>query len=210
MFDEIDENDYYKPILFKSFNKDSYKEYESRGDMAKLSIVEYLDMITPYLKELIDIHKAIENNSKEWKVQLDAKIKNVSLDDAMDIRTFYVWSKNEKIRLGIETEDIVESLINSFLNNYQKEQQVSREKSNLIFDSVDLIQYKFYKTSLKRGSSYIKSPELLANKKATINPKNSKCNCCFAYSIVVALNHQNIKNHPERRTNIIPFVDKYD
>ena len=209
MFDEIDENDYYKPILFKSFNKDSYKEYESRGDMAKsLSIVEYLDMITPYLKELIDIHKAIENNSKEWKVQLDAKIKNVSLDDAMDIRTFYVWSKTEKIRLGIETEDIVESLINSFLNNYQKEQQVSREKSNLIFDSADLIQYKFHKTSLKRGSSYIKSPEWLANKKATINPKNSKCNCCFAYSIVVALNHQNIKNHPERRTNIIPFVDK--
>ena len=129
----------------------------------------------------------------------------------MDIRTFYVLSKNEKIRLGIETEDIVESLINSFLNNYQKEQQVSREKGNLILDSVDLIQYKkIHKTSLKRGSSYIKSPELLSNKKATIHPKNSKCNCCFAYFIVVALNHQNIKNHPERITNIIPFVDKYD
>ena len=51
---------------------------------------------------------------------------------------------------------------------------------------------------------------MLANKKETINPKNSKCNCCFAYSIAVALNHQNIKNHPERTTNIIPFVDKYD
>ena len=79
---------------------------------------------------------------------------------------FYVWSKNEEIRLGNETDDIVESLINSFLNNYQKEQQVSREKSNLIFDSADLIQYKFHKTNLKRGSSYIKSPERLANKKS--------------------------------------------
>ena len=76
MFDEIDENDYYKPILVKSFNKDGYKEYDSRGDMTKsLSIEEYLDTITPYLKELIDIHKAIENNSKKWKVQLNAKIK---------------------------------------------------------------------------------------------------------------------------------------
>ena len=46
----------------------------------------------------------------------------------MDICTFYVWSKNEEIRLGNETDDIVESLINSFLNNYQKEQQVSRGK----------------------------------------------------------------------------------
>ena len=53
--------------------------------------------------------------------------KNVSLDDAMDICTFYVWSKNEDIRLDNETNDIVESL-NSFLNNYQKEQQVSRGK----------------------------------------------------------------------------------
>ena len=61
---EIAENDYYKPILVKSFHNDGYKEYESRGDK-----------IIPYLKELIDIHKAIENNSKKWKVQLNAKIK---------------------------------------------------------------------------------------------------------------------------------------
>ena len=72
------------------------------------------------------------------------------------------------------------------------------------------MQYKFHKTTLKRGSSYIKSPEQIANKKATINPKNTKRNCCFAYSIIVALNHQNIKNHPERIVNIIPFVEQYD
>ena len=93
----------------------------------------------------------------------------------MDIRTFYVWSKNEEIRLGNETDDIVESLINSFLNNYQKEQQVSRERSNLMLDFAALMQYKFHKTNLTRRSSYIKSPELLASKKATINPKNTKC-----------------------------------
>ena len=72
------------------------------------------------------------------------------------------------------------------------------------------MQYKFHKTTLKRGSSYIKSPEQIANKKATINPKNTKRNCCFAYSIIVALNHQNIKNHPERIVNIIPFAEQYD
>ena len=65
-------------------------------------------------------------------------------------------------------------------------------------------------TSLKRGSSCIKSPEWLSNKKAIINPKNTKCNCCFAYSIIVALNHQNIQNHPERIIDIIPFKDKYN
>ena len=54
------------------------------------------------------------------------------------------------------------------------------------------------------------SPKWLANKKAVINPKNTKCSTCFAYSIIVALNDQNIKNNPERITNIIPFIKKYN
>ena len=127
LFEEIDENGYYKPISVKSFHKDGNKEYESRGDKNKsLSIEKYLNNIIPYLKELINDHKATENGCRDWKIQINANIKNVSLDYAMDIRTFYVWSKNEEVTLGNETDDIAESLINSFLNNYQKKQQVSR------------------------------------------------------------------------------------
>ena len=49
LFEEIDDNDYYKPILVKSFHKDGYKEYESRGDKNKsLSKEEYLNNIIPY------------------------------------------------------------------------------------------------------------------------------------------------------------------
>ena len=44
-----------------------------------------------------------------------------------------------KLGQAIKTDDIVESLINSFLNDYQKEQQVSREKSNFVFDCIDLM-----------------------------------------------------------------------
>ena len=74
----------------------------------------------PYLKELMNNNKAIKNNSNEWKIQLNMNIKFVSSNDTRDTRTFYVWSKNEEIRLGNETDDIVKNLINSFLNNYQK------------------------------------------------------------------------------------------
>ena len=69
--------------------------------------------------------------------------------------------------------------------------------------------YHVHKTSLKRGKSYIKSPEWLINKRATINPKN-RDNKCFQYSTVVALNHQNIENHPERTPNIDIFIDQYN
>ena len=72
------------------------------------------------------------------------------------------------------------------------------------------MSYKFQKISLKWGSSYVKSPEWLANKKAITNSKNTKCNCCFAYSVIVGLNHQNIRDHPERISNIIPFKDQYN
>ena len=67
----------------------------------------------------------------------------------------------------------------------------------------------FIKVDLKRGKSYIKSPEWILNKRATINPKN-KDNKCFQYSITVSLNHQEIENHPERISNIKPFIDKYN
>ena len=133
----------------------------------------------------------------------------VPSNDTGDIRTIFVLSDNEEIRLGSETDDIVKKLINSFSNNYQKEEIILRNGSNFVFESVDLLSYHIHKTSLKRGKSYIKSPEWLINKRATINPKN-KDNKCFQYSITVALNHQNIENHPERISNIKPFIDQYN
>ena len=59
------------------------------------------------------------------------------------------------------------------------------------------MSYHIHKTSLKSGNSYIKSPEWIANKKATINPKNEDDKCC-KYSIIVALHLNEFKNHPER------------
>ena len=111
--------------------------------------------------------------------------------------------------MGNEIDDIIKELFKSFLNNYQKEEIILRNGSGFVFESVDLLSYHVHKTSLKRGKSYIKSPEWVLNKRATINPKN-KDNKCFQYSITVALNHQNIENHPERISNIKPFIDKYN
>ena len=43
-----------------------------------------------------------------------------------------------------------------------------------------------------RGGSYIDSPDLIKNKKATINPIDKKHNKCFYYVLTVALNHEEI------------------
>ena len=111
LFDDYNDNDYYKPILVKSSFNENYKKYKSRGDRDKtLSVEQYLNMIISYLKELINNHKAIRNNSNEWKIQLNMHIRFVSSNDTGDFRAFYVWSKNEEIRLVSETGDIVKSL----------------------------------------------------------------------------------------------------
>ena len=47
------------------------------------------------------------------------------------------------------------------------------------------------------------------NKKATINPKNNDKRC-FQYALTVALNYEQIKNHPERISKIKPFTDHYN
>ena len=204
LFDDIDDDDYYKPILVKSSFNENYKYYESRGDKdKKLSVGQYLDMIKPYLSDLINDHK-----TKKWKIQINMHVNFVSSNDTGETRTIFVWSDNEEIRLGNETDDIVKGLLNSFLNNYQKEEIVLRNGSNFVFESDDLLSYHLHKISLKRGKSHIKSPEWVLNKRVTINPKNK--DNCFQYSITVALNHQNIQNHPERISNIKLFIDQYN
>ena len=80
--------------------------------------------------------------------------------------------------------------------------------SEFVYDSVDLLHYKFHRISLNRGGSYIDCPKWLKNKKATINPKNND-DKCFQYAITVALNHEQIKSHPEIISNIQPFIDQY-
>ena len=133
----------------------------------------------------------------------------ISSNDTGEIRTLFVCSDNEEIRSGNETNDIIKRLFKSFLTNYQNEEKILRNGSNFVFESVDLLSYHIHKTSLKRGKSYIKSPEWILNKRATINPKN-KDNKCFQYSITAALNHQNIENHPERISNTKPFIDQHN
>ena len=58
--------------------------------------------------------------------------------------------------------------------------------------------------------SHIDSPEWIKNKKATINPKNKKDDKCFQCALTVALNHEKIKDHPERISKIKPFIGHYN
>ena len=82
--------------------------------------------------------------------------------------------------------------------------------SKFVFESGDLLYYSLHKTKLKRGESYMGYPEWIRNKGATINLKNYGDNNCFQYATTAALNHQNVRNHPEEISKIRPSIRKYN
>ena len=109
--------------------------------------------------------------------------------------------------IGYETDEIIDEIFKSLLERYEKGLEECMRGRKFVFDSVDLLHYSLNKISLNRGGSYTDSPKWLKNKKAIINKKNEDGKC-FQYAITLALNYQNINNHPEEIYNIIPFIIK--
>ena len=82
----------------------------------------------------------------------------------------HLWSDNIEIMMGIETDDTIDELFKSLLQEYQKDSEKSMNGIESVRDSVDLLYYHLHRISLKRGESYVDFPEWLKNKKATIKP----------------------------------------
>ena len=188
-------DDYYEPTEIKSAFDGSYMLYESRGDKdSKLTINEYFDIIRPYLRDMINYHKA----RSEWKIQLSMQIIFVSFTDVNETLVMHTKSDNIVIMNGIETNDIINEFYDSFDTRYQEGLETKVKGSSYTFERVDLLEYHFHKISLNRASSNINSPKWIKNKKVTINPKNTNDNRCFQYAITAALNYEKIlKIHKE-------------
>ena len=99
LFSIFDE-DYYKPIKTKSAFNNNYIEYESKAVKDNnLSPKEYLDIIRPYLRDMINDHKT----RRKWKIQLTMQFSFISHKDSEETLTMYTKSRNTEIMKGNET-----------------------------------------------------------------------------------------------------------
>ena len=128
----IDE-DYYKPIIVKSAFDGRYIQYESKGDKEKnISIKKYLNIIKPYLSDIINDHKTrgvvryhsgnkswLEETSIKWKIQLTMAINFISSKNSDDTRNMHTKSNIVEIRIGSERDEIIEKPFEYFLQKYQ-------------------------------------------------------------------------------------------
>ena len=96
--------------------------------------------------------------------------------------------------MGSNTKNVIGTLFNTLLQSFQLIPETSNERgSKFILDSVELLEYELHKIDIMRAEPYIITPDWIASKKATINPKNEKDNKCFQWSIIAGLNYNNIK-----------------
>ena len=111
LFKEFD-RDYYKPIRTDdgfAGRRNNYIEYKSKGDRYEnLSPEEYLNMIRPYLRDLINEHiptMELNNNNNnnnytdraEWKIQLTMQNSCISTTSFEETRTIYTKSEPVEI-----------------------------------------------------------------------------------------------------------------
>ena len=195
----------YKPKIVKSGYNNNYIEYRREGDKL-LTVEECLNLIEPYLRELINDHK----NKGEWKIQLTAQINFISLRPGSDeTRVMHTRSANEEYLNGSDTDEIINELFRSLLQRYQENLQEKMKGSDFAFDGVNYLYYDLNKISISKVGSYIDSLKWLKNKKSTINSKNNYYKC-FQYAITLALNLDKFNNHPERISKIKLFIEEYN
>ena len=106
LFDLSIGEDYYKPIIVDGAFNNNYIQYESREYKNKiLTVNKYLDMIRPYLADMINDHKT----QSEWKIQLTAAVSFISSKpDSDETRIMHVKSDNIEIMIGRETNEVIE------------------------------------------------------------------------------------------------------
>ena len=97
----------------------------------------------------------------------------VKVNNQFDRYIKYIDSDGIVLRKGDNTHEFINELFKSLLENYEKETNALKV-SNLIFDGIDLTLVQFIKIKLKRGGSYIPTPNWISVKKSNNQSKKYK------------------------------------
>ena len=145
IFGDID--NYYAPVFSSSLFNNGGRRYHFRGDpMRNMSVKEYLSKIEPYLRQLIDVNKVYEQ-----KTQLDIGFHMIHIDDKRRI-THFSRSDNVVCIPSSDTNKILNELLTSLYEKYQKDLQLSRTSSSFSYESVEECNIHFNKIGLRGGA----------------------------------------------------------
>ena len=150
-------------------------------------------MIRSYLRDLIDNYKpttVLNNNDErgEWKIRLVMQNNCISTRNFEDTRAVYSASKPAEIFMGADTDHTIDTFFDTLLQRFQQAiETLNNNGTRFTHENVALLYYYFMKMDIRRAESYVKSPDWIANKGKTINPKNEKDNKYFQWSTTSGL-----------------------
>ena len=125
--------------------------------------------------------------------------------------THFSRSDNVICMPSSNTNEILEQLLTSLHNKFQDDLVLSQENSSFVYESVEECNIHFDKIDLRRGASFIESPQWLRHKKANISPQNSNDTYCFMYAIAIALFHEALGKNPGRISKqLIEYANAFD
>ena len=125
-----------KTRKYKYFRSKNYIEYESNSSNRNkaLPVEEYLNKISPYLKDIINNLK----KSDAWKIQLTIANNFIFSIDNDEQRLMHSKSGSIEIMINDEADEVIKQLSDSLKNRYQNNFE-SIKGSEFVFDYVQLL-----------------------------------------------------------------------
>ena len=113
-----------------------------------------MDIVKPYIITLLNN----KNKQQTRKIQLDIRVTTENILNPGDKRNFIIGSDNTVLLYTNVTTESVENLSKSLGEHYEEQILVSREGSNFRYSNIDSLNIHIHEIQLKRGSSYIETP----------------------------------------------------
>ena len=130
----------------------------------------------------------------EQKIEIDICFNTVHISDKRKI-THLLRSDNVICMPSSNSNEILGQLLTSLYEKYQDDLQLSQESNSFVYESVEECNIHFNKIDLRRGASFIDTPDWL---KATINPQNKNDVYYFMYAATIALYCSELGKNPGR------------
>ena len=126
-----------------------------------------------------------ESKAYEQKIQIDICFNVTHISDNRRI-THLSFSDNVICMPSSNTNEISGQLLTSLYKKFEDDLELSGESSSFVYESVEECNIHFHKIDLRRGASFIDTPEWLKHKKVTINPQNENNVYCFMDAATIA------------------------
>ena len=201
----------FKPTELEQAFGGAYRSYRING-RPKIDVDTFFNRIGKRLTELIEQELKTRTSAR---IQTTAWIRFVRDGPPRGLGEAHDEEGQERVELafnslmtsvyrGSETDQIVDGMIDNM--KFQIENSALLN-SRFVFHELLYLDVNFHQLNLMRDSSYLTLPDLLASKKAIVNPHNDDEEC-FKWSLITAEN-AGMKD-PQRVSNLRKFMDNYD